>query len=513
MENNIKRIVVVGGGTSGWWAAGYLSKMNPELEITVIESPNIPKIGVGESVLPMTNLFFNKLGIDEKTWMKECDAIYKLGNLKQGWNRKDDKEFFWGFWWNYDERMLKRSLNYRGDTTLLSHEKTAPRIGDYWWDMYVRGEKTIDDFNPDLTDSYSLVKNMCQPYYPDGTPALGDFAPYTYHVNAELTCNILRDQVGIPNGVKHILATVANIDYIENEIKSITLDSGKVVTADLWIDCTGFRKMLIGKFNPEIKPYPNIRCNSAVVAPFEYRDRTVEQTPYTRSLGKDYGWQFIVTLNSRIGSGYVFDRNLLDPEQAKKDLLSFWPNNKPIKEPRLITWDPGRLKDSWISNCVAIGLSSFFIDPLEANGVFGIEYAVETLSRVLKRNDNQNTAYTRRLFSVAVGKLIDATETFISHHYMHTDRDDTEFWRFYKDLGKRIGAEDLAWGYYMNHTNTQIHHYPSTLWLSLIVYFNTCKDKRIPDLKPWVFEHAQNHFKFTQAQSDIAAKHCIKSWE
>lgn len=508
----IKRLVVVGGGTAGWWTAGYLSKNNPELEIILIESPDIPKVGVGESVLPQTNLFFNKLGIDEKTWMAGCEAVYKLGNMKQGWRKKDDDPFFWSFWWNYDERMLQRSLTYRGDTTLLSHDKTSPRIGDYWWDMYVRGEKTKQDFNPDLSDSHSLVLNGCKPYYPDGTPALGDFAPYAYHINAEYTCNILRDQVGIPNGVKHILATVADIKHTDTEITSLTLNTGEVITADLWIDCTGFRKMLVGKFNPEFKRYENIQCNAAVVAPFAYNDKT-EILPYTQSLGKDYGWQFIVTLTSRIGSGYVFDRNQLDPEQAKKDLLSFWPNNKPIKEPRLITWEPGRLQNAWSNNVMAIGLSGFFIDPLEANGVYGIEYAVETLSRVLLRNKYQATDYSKRVVSTAVGKLLDSTANFITHHYMNTERDDTEFWRFYKELGKKLNAEEKLWHYYLDFTNTQQYHYPSNIWLSLIVYFEKCKDKRIEGLKPWMFEHAKNHFKFTQEQSKIASEHCLKVWE
>lgn len=504
------KIVIVGGGTSGWWCAGHLIQKNPSLDITVIESPVINKIGVGESVLPQTRQFFDRLGIDESKWMKHCEAVHKLGNMKQGWHRKDDKPFLFSFWWNYDERMLGRSLEYRGDTKLLAGQKKSARLGDYWIDMYQRGLKTRDDFVPDTCSSWGLVQNKRSPYYPDGTPALGEFAPYAYHINAEKASDVVRDQIGLPLGVKHVHATVTDVEFNGTEVTSIKLDNGDTVTADLFVDCTGFRRTLIGKFDPKIKYYDRIKCNSAVVAPFAYNNKDEELEPYTQTLAKDCGWQFIITLDSRIGSGYVFDRNQLDPEEAKKQLLSWWPNHTPIKEPRLITWDPSRLEKSWHGNVVAIGLSNFFIEPLEANGVYGIEYGVEILEMVLKKHNYQVNDHVRTAYSRTVGQLLDHTAQFISHHYMLTDREDTPFWKFYKDLGKEINAEQNVWNYYMDFSNPLQHMYPDSIWLSMAIYFEKFKTQKIEGLKSYMFEHVNNHISFFKEHARIIGEQCKK---
>jgi len=506
------KIIIIGGGTSGWWAAGYLAKFGKELDITVIESPNIPKIGVGESVLPQTNLFFAKLGIDEKVWMKECEAVYKLGNMKQGWRHKDDRPFLFSFWWNYSESLLRRSINYRTGPQAL-WEKGNKRIGDYWLDMYTRGEKTKEDCVPDLSDSYSLAQNRCKPFDQNDNPVLGNWAPYSYHINALKASDIVRDHVALPLGVKSVIANVVDVVSDNGNIVSITTDDGSTYSADLWVDCTGFQRRLIKETNPAIKEYPNVKCNAAVVAPFPYTDKSKEMEPYTQSIAKPYGWQFIVTLTSRIGSGYVFDRNLLDPEEAKKQLLSFWPGKTPFFEPRLITWTPGRLEQPWKNNVVAIGLSAFFIDPLEANGVYGIEYGVETLLRVLDKGNYQVNEYNARFYSKAIGVQLDYMADYITHHYLHTNRDDTEFWRFYKNLAKETNAEEALWNRYTKFDNPRQHLYPDAIWLSLAIYFEQFKDRKVEGLDPIMFEHVKNHIEFTRRHSEIAAKMCKKVWE
>jgi len=507
------KIIIIGGGTSGWWTAGYLSKFGKDLDITVIESPTIPKIGVGESVLPQTTLFLSKLGMDEKVWMKDCEAVYKLGNMKQGWHRKDDKPFLFSFWWNYAENALGRSMSFRPGPSILWNHRNSARIGDYWLAMRNAGEKTNEDFVPDLSDSYALTQNMSKPFDQEGNPVLGNWAPYSYHINAFKAGEVVRDNCAIPNGVKNILADVVDVVEQDGKIVSIKLDDGKEHTADLWVDCSGFRRLLMSKLDLEVKRYEHIRTNSAVVAPFPYDDVTKELEPYTQSIARPYGWQFIVTLTGRAGSGYVFDRRLLDPEQAKKDLLSFWPGKTPAIEPRLITWDPSRLVKPWKNNVVCIGLSAFFMDPLEANGVYGIEYGVETLFRVLDKNNYVVNDYASELYSRTVGRQLDYMSEYITHHYMHTDRDDTEFWRYYKNLAKETNAEEKLWELYMSRDNPKHHLFPDAIWLSLAVYFDKFKDKEFTNLKPHMFEHVKNHIQFTRTHSEISASICKKVWE
>lgn len=506
------KIIIVGGGTAGWWTAGYLAKFGKDYDITVIESPDIPKIGVGESVLPQTNLFFEKLGIEEHTWMKECEAVYKLGNMKQGWWRKDDEKFLFSFWWNYSENILRRSINYR-DGAQSIWERDGHRIGDYWIDMLGKGEKTFDDFVPDLSDAYALARDGCQPYDQKGRPVLGNWAPYSYHINAIKAGQIVRDNVALPLGVKNIFAEVVEVKSENGNVTSVVTNDGVEHTADLWIDCTGFQRKLINVTNPTFKEYPNNRVNSAWVAPFPYIDKTKELEPYTQSLGKPYGWQFKVTLTSRIGSGYVFDNRFLDPEQAKKDFLAMWPDRDPLIPPRLIQWNPSRLQDAWKGNVVAIGLACYFIDPLEANGVYGVEYGVECLARVLEKGNNEVNSYNARFYSRAVGAQFDFMADFIKHHYLHSERDDTDFWKFYNNLASQVDGEEMLWRRYNSYDNPRSHLFPDTIWLSMAIMFKKFGKKQIPDLDPNMIEHVKNHIEFTRRHSEASAKICKKVWE
>jgi tryptophan halogenase len=506
------KIIVVGGGTAGWWVAGYLAKFGDNYDITVIESPNIPKIGVGESVLPQTNLFFQKLGIEEKVWMKECEAVYKLGNMKQGWWRKDDEPFLFSFWWNYSENILRRSLYYRdGPQSIWRREGHS--IGDYWLDMLARGEKTYEDFVPDMSDAYAIAKNRCQPFDQAGEPVLGNWAPYSYHINAIKAGEIVRDNIALPLGVKNIFTEVTEVKVDNGNITSIITNDGVEHTADLWVDCTGFQRKLIKETNPAFKEYPDNRVNAAWVAPWPYLDKKEELEPYTQSIGKPYGWQFKVTLTSRIGSGYVFDDRMLDPEQAKQDFLAMWPDRKPLLEPRLIKWTPSRLEEPWKGNVVAVGLSCYFIEPLEANGVYGVEYGVETLARVLEKGGHKVTPYNARFYSKAVGKQFDFMADFIKHHYMHTERDDTEFWRYYQDLAKSCDSEEMLWRRYQSYDNPRSHLFPDTIWLSMAIMFRKFKNRPNPSLDPVMFEHVKNHIDFCRRHSEAAAKVCKKVWE
>ena len=506
------KIIIVGGGTSGWWTAGYLAKFGKDYDITLIESVVIPKIGVGESVLPQTNVFFKKLGIDEKVWMKDCEAVYKLGNMKQGWWRKDDDPFLFTFWWNYSDLMLRRSLYYReGPDSIWKREGHC--LGDYWLDMLARGEKTHEDFVPDLSDAYALARDGCQPYDQDDNCVLGNWAPYSYHINALKAGEIVKDNVAIPLGVKHIVLDVTQVKSENDNIVSITTSDGVEHTADLWIDCTGFQRKLVKEINPTFKEYTDNRVNAAWVAPWPYIDKKEELEPYTQSIAKPYGWQFKVTLTSRIGSGYVFDDRFLDPEQAKQDFLDMWPDRKPLVEPRLIKWTPGRLAAPWKGNVVAIGLACLFIEPLEANGVYSIEYGVETLAKVLEKGGGLIDARNAKLYSKAVGQQFDFMADFIKHHYLHTERDDTDFWKHWKDLAKTVDSEELLWQRYTAYADPRSHLFPDAIWLSMAMMFRKFKNRSNPDLDPVMFEHVKNHIDFCRRHSEAAAKLCKKVWE
>jgi tryptophan 7-halogenase len=408
--SQIRKIVIIGGGTAGWWCAGYLEKELPDVEITLIESDTIPKIGVGETTLPQIKTFFDDLGIDEKDWMDRCGAVRKYGNIKQGWISPNDEEFNFSFWWNDNN------------------------VFDQWIEEYWAGRKTKNQINDDL-------------YKTDG------WQNYAYHLDAEQAGSVVKERC---QRVKHLIQTITP----EN-----------LPPADLYVDCTGFARRFV-KDHTWLN-FDHHLVDSAVVCPFELEG---EPIPYTKTLGKPYGWQFVVSLQHRIGSGYVYSSKYLSHEQALLDFKAWTRDWTPFKEktPRLITWKPGVLKNPWAENTVAIGMSSGFIDPLEANSLFMTQFQITTLAKCIKRQ------LPAKAYNRLVTQIWRDISTFIQHHYMLCPRNDTEFWRYYN----QFDASETLWQNYLDRGNKYSNAYPDAFYATLGLYFNEFKHykKKCPQL-------------------------------
>lgn len=393
---NIKDIVIIGGGTSGWWAAGYLEKNFPEFNITLIESDTIPKIGVGESTLPQIRVFFEEMGIAESDWMDRCNAIHKFGNIKQGWV-ENDAEFPFTFWYNNNN------------------------VFDEWVAEYHKGNKTKTQINDDLYDK-------------EGWRA------YAYHLDAELAGSVVKDSC---TRVKHIIAT---------------LDSSNIPQADLYIDCTGFSRKFIND-KTEITLEHHL-IDSAIVCPYELEKGF---PPYTKSIARPAGWQFIIGLQNRIGTGYCYSSQHISDQDAMEQFLEFNKHRTPFmeKQPRVIKWTPSVLKNPWCGNTVAIGTSSGFIDPLESNALFMTQFQITSLAKCIKRGSSKE-AYNR-----LTTKVWGDISNYILHHYMLSNRDDTEFWKYYKNFD----VKKSLWENYKIKGKTYTEVYPDAIWATLGLYF------------------------------------------
>jgi tryptophan halogenase len=394
----INKIVIIGGGTAGWWAAGYLEKTFPELDITLVESDTIPKIGVGESTLPQIQSFFESMGIPESAWMDKCNAIYKHGNIKQGWTAIDDEPFPFTFWFNDNN------------------------VFDGWLEQYQSGNKTKTQINDDL-------------YNRDGWRA------YAYHLDAELAGAVVKDHC---KNVKHIVAT---------------LDDENIPDADLYLDCTGFRRQIV-KDKTEIVLEHHL-VDSAVVCPFELPEEGLPS--FTQSIARPAGWQFIIGLQHRMGTGYVYSSKHITDEQAVEQFIEFNKTRTPFmdKKPRIIKWRPNVLKNPWSGNTIAIGMAGGFIDPLESNALFMTQFQITTLARCIQRSSSPE-AYNRM-----VVKIWKENSNYIQHHYMLTERDDTDFWKYYKSFD----VKKSLWENYKTKGNKYTEIYPDAIWASLGLYF------------------------------------------
>jgi len=386
----INKVVIVGGGTSGWWCAGYLRKKHPELTITLIESPVIPTIGVGESTMPNVKSFFEELEISEAEWMDSCSAIKKKGNLKSNFNHQHDEPFNFMFINNAFED---------------------------WFEQYLKGKVKKES----VYDLYDI----------------NGWRSYGYHLDASKAWQIVK---------KH----TKDINHIITHINTNNLPE-----ADLYVDCTGFNRILIK--DKSLKKYPDTLVNSCIVR------RIKEKTKfYTESIAMNYGWEFNVYLSdNRVGCGYVFDKHMISVEQAKQEYMKKNSHREFLSDFKIIEWEPGRLQNMWQNNVVSLGLSSGFIDPLESNSLSILVAQIRTLSKVLKKEKAE------KIYNKSMGKLFDQVADYIWHHYACTQRNDTEFWKHFSKLeGKQTLFERIK-----KNTNLEQNLYPSYVYGFIAIYY------------------------------------------
>lgn len=402
----VKDIVIVGGGSAGWMTASYMSSSLQNVNITLIESSDIPVIGVGEStVLPIVE-FMNALGLDEKDWMPKCNATYKSSIGFQGFYSKEDPPFWFPF-----TRM---------------HMINGRPISRYW----MRKHFTESDFKDRFTlyDYCGAVPEICRQNRT--VKGLNNF-DYAYHFDAGLLGEYLKNY-SKRKGVKHIVDTVTNIEMSEDgTIKSIARENGENISGDLFIDCTGFTSLLLSKTLKEpFDSYSDYLFNDRAVAmriPYENKDS--EMFSYTMCTAQSSGWIWQIPLYSRMGSGYVYSSNHLSEDQAEQEIRKFYGETR-LKdlEANHIKIRVGKQRRCWVKNCVAIGLSSGFIEPLESTGLFIVQGEVGLLTDILKER-NDYSAADMRAYNESVTRLMEIIRDFLVCHYVLTSREDTPYWR------------------------------------------------------------------------------------
>lgn len=404
MQNSIKRVVIVGGGTAGWISASLLSKtFGKSIEITLIESDAIGAIGVGEATIPPIIPFNRALGIDEKTFLKATKGTIKLGIEFENWGQIGDsymhafggvgKNFpfcdFHNFWLNSKNKGNKAPFGRYS----LNHQAAKQ-------------------------NKFSMLKNI------PGTNLPG--LEYAYHFDAGLYAKMLREfseNLGVVREEGKIVKV--QVDPTSGNISSVRLENDKEFSADLFIDCSGLAALLIEKtLSTGFEDYSHwLPCDKAIAVPCE----SVEPiAPYTRSTAHSAGWQWRIPLQHRIGNGLVYSSKHLSDEEAKTLLLENL-DGKPLAEPRIIPFRTGRRRKQWNKNVVAIGLSSGFFEPLESTNIHLIQTAITRLIKLFPHNGIKSEEI--REFNHQSKVEMERMRDFIILHYKQTQRTDSEFWR------------------------------------------------------------------------------------
>ncbi|WP_204378410.1 tryptophan halogenase family protein [Agaribacterium haliotis] len=400
----MKNIIIVGGGTSGWMTAAMLSHALPEyINIRLVESEDIGTIGVGEATIPHIGKFNAMLGIDEAQFMREVQATFKLGIEFVDWGALGER-------YMHPFGAFGMPLN-----DLPFH--------NYW----LRARKTQGDLSLEAFSLNTAAARSGKFMKPNQDPtSLASKIAYAYHLDAGLYAKFLR-RFAEAKGLERIEAKVVSteLDPASGFIQNIVLDSGEKLAADLFIDCSGFRGVLIEEaLHSGYEDWSDILpMDSAIAVPSALES---EPLPYTVSHAREAGWTWQIPLQHRMGNGHVFSSKYMDEQQAR-DILLQNIHGELLAEPRLLRFKVGRRKKTWVNNCVAIGLSSGFIEPLESTAIHLVQEGITRLVAFL--SDLEFSPESRDEYNRTMALNYERIRDFILLHYHVTRRDDSEFWR------------------------------------------------------------------------------------
>jgi glycine/D-amino acid oxidase-like deaminating enzyme len=401
----ISKIVIVGGGTAGWMAAAPLSqRLGKACEIVLIESPEIGTIGVGEATLPTIRFYNAALGLDGADFVKKTQATFKVGIEFKDWGHLGHR-FFHGFG-DFGPPIENRSPHMHW----LRLARSVPNMPSY------------EDF------SVATVMARHSRFVPPAgdRPSPSNAYSYGFHFDAGLYAAYLREYA-IKRGVTRIEAMITDVELnpVNGFIAAVKLRDGRRIDGDLFIDCSGFRGLLIeGALKAGYDDWSDqLPCNSALAVPCAKVDK---YTPYTTSTAKGAGWQWRIPLQHRTGNGHVYSNAFTTDDEAARVLLEGL-DGRALDEPRQLRFVTGRRKKSWVKNCVALGLAAGFVEPLESTSISLIETGVGVLIQHFPDSDFRPELadeYNRQLSS-----RYESVRDFIIMHYKLTARTDTEFWR------------------------------------------------------------------------------------
>ena len=404
------RVVVLGGGTAGWMSAAALQKLlGPLVVVTLVESEDIGIVGVGEATLPHIRGFVERLGIDEAAFMKATHATYKLGI--------DFRDF---------GRIGESYIHPFGS---FGEEVAGVGFHHYWLELQRQGRA-----GP--LGSYSLAveaarANRFRP--PAEDQSLASTYGYAYQFDATLFGPFMRE-FGIGIGVRRVEGKVIEVrqDSASGNVTALRLEDGQELSGDLFVDCSGFRSLLLGQtLGEEWEDWsPWLPCDRAAAMPTAHTTEEIE--PYTRAAARSAGWQWRIPLQHRIGNGYVFASAFLSEDEACTALLANV-EGEPIADPRVLRFRAGRRKRSWSHNVIAVGLSSGFLEPLESTSIYLAQMAITYLIELLP-NGGAIDPRDRDEFNRLVDLEYDRVRDFLILHYHATTRDDSEFWNHVRTM-------------------------------------------------------------------------------
>ena len=408
--------VIVGGGSAGWLTAGIIAaKHSPPddggagTRVVLLESPDVPNLGVGEGTWPTMRDTLRRIGLSEADFLRCCDASFKQGSQFIGWHRGKGESYY--------------------------HPFCAPsgyakiNLAAHWQDSY----KELS-----FCDAVSPQGRACDEGLAPKRPQTPEYAfdlNYGYHLNAGKFVELLQRHCIDNLGVQHRLGHVEEIIPAENgDIAALQLASGETIAGDLFVDCTGFAALLIGKhYNiPFVSQREFLFNDTALAVQAEYATEDAPIASVTKATAQSAGWIWDIALPTRRGIGYVHSSQHTSLEKAEEELAAYLEADPTLAKdqpsPRKIEFQPGYREKFWHRNCVAVGVSAGFVEPLEATALILIEKSAEWISEQLP-GDNAAKPVVAKRYNEITRQHWRAVIDFLKLHYVLSERDDSDYWR------------------------------------------------------------------------------------
>ncbi|BFM19234.1 tryptophan halogenase family protein [Gilvimarinus japonicus] len=402
---NKRDVLIVGGGTAGWMTAAALSRfLDPEhFRIRLVESDAIGTVGVGEATIPHIRQFNDMLGIDENEFMRATNATYKLGIQFHGWGDKDS--------------------SYVHPFGLCGHDINGVDFHHYWLRLHAEGKaRSFGDYS--FAVQAALAGKFDYPVSSSDGPR-GEYG-YAFHLDATLYAKFLRDYA-LARDVQRIEGKVVDteLNTSSGAIAAIKLDSGERLMAEIFVDCSGFRSLLLGQtLNVSYESWRHwLPCDRAVAVACE---KVSAPHPYTQAFAHECGWRWRIPLTTRTGNGLVYQSQGMSDDEAASRLLAEL-DGPALGDPRVIRFETGKRDQCWAHNCIAIGLSSGFLEPLESTSIYLIQVAIQKLLEFFP--GHEGVGVEREVYNSQMNLEYDRVRDFLILHYWLNRRDDSAFWR------------------------------------------------------------------------------------
>jgi tryptophan 7-halogenase len=409
-DNRVKNIVIVGGGTAGWMVAACLSKvLSREYNIRLIESDEISTVGVGEATIPQIKLFNNALEIDENDFVRKTQGTFKLGIEFVNWGKIGDR--------------------YQHGFGTIGQDLGLIQFHHYWLKLFQAGK--VPDIGAFSLNTAAAPKGKFMRAATDMQNSPLSSIAYAYHFDAGLYARYLRDYAEA-RGARRTEGKIVNtlLRAADGFIDAVVLENGEKISGELFIDCSGFRGLLIEQalktgYDDWTEWLP---CDRAIAVPCE---KVSAPTPYTRSTAHAAGWQWRIPLQHRTGNGHIFSSKYMSEDEATSILLNNLDGER-LAEPRTLKFMTGRRKKQWNKNCVAIGLSSGFMEPLESTSIHLIQASVARLVSFFPEKSFNQTDIDK--YNALTDFEFERIRDFLVLHYNATERTDSPFWNYCRTM-------------------------------------------------------------------------------